>query len=255
MTTNQPNIRNILYWATVLSACMIGETVGDYFSFGLQLGYGWSAIILSCLLTVALIVEGMAKQQSEVRYWLTIIIMSTTGTAFADFITRTLALGYGWGSALLIILFVSVFFAERLFVSKSKNIPAPLEKNISHGSLPHTNVFYWTSILITSTFGTTMGDFVSNGLGLGFAGGSVLLFSILILLLFAEFKTSTDGKLFYWPALVITSTIGATTGDYLTKPDALGLGYGIWSAILVTVFVIIFLTRRHFNNTPVPSAT
>ena len=253
MTTNQPNIRNILYWATILSACMIGETVGDYFSFGLQLGYGWSAIILSCLLTIALIVEGKAKKQSEGRYWLTIIIMSTTGTAFADFITRTLALGYGWGSALLIILFVGVFFGERLYLSRNMYMPPHIEKNISHGSLPQTNVFYWTSILIASTFGTTMGDFVSNGLQLGFGGGSVLLFSLLIIVLFVEFRSKTETKIYYWVALVIASTIGATTGDYLTKPDALALGYGIGSAILVTLFAIIFFTRRHFNNTTAPA--
>ncbi len=251
MNTAQPNIRNILYWGTILSACMIGETVGDYFSFGLQLGYGWSAIILSCFLAIALIVEGKAKKQSEARYWLTIIIMSTSGTAFADFITRTLALGYGWGSALLIILFVTVFFAERLYLSRNKQIPQQIEKNISHGSLPQTNVFYWTSILIASTFGTTMGDFVSNGLELGFGGGSMLLMSLLIITLFLEFRSKAETILYYWIALVIASTIGATTGDYLTKPDALNLGYGIGSAILIALFTIIFFTRRHFNNTTV----
>lgn len=88
---------DLLYWITILSACTMGETAGDYLSFGLELGYGWASILLSALLVLALVIDRYAKGQTEARYWTTIVIMSTTGTAFADFITRTMKLGYGWG--------------------------------------------------------------------------------------------------------------------------------------------------------------
>jgi uncharacterized membrane-anchored protein len=243
--------KDILYWVTILSACTMGETAGDYLSFGLELGYGWASIILTILLTSALLLEAFSKGLNEIRYWLTIVIMSTTGTAFADFITRTMKFGYGWGSAFLITLFILIFISERFFRSqklKTNKKNAELEYqykqiNIHHKNLPETNVFYWASILVASTFGTTMGDFVSDVINLEFDGRALLLFSLLIIVLIIEYRSKSENKLFYWTALVIASTIGANTGDYLTKPDALDLGYLYGSAILISVFCIIFLIR------------
>ena len=229
-------VTKAIYWATILSACTMGETAGDFLSFGLKFGYGWAACTLLVLLVIALVAEARAKTPSEPRYWTTIVIMSTTGTAMADFITRTMKLGYTRGSALLTGLFLTIYIIERL--SKTG-----VEINEQSGSLPKTDAFYWAAILVASTFGTTMGDFVADVLRFGFAGGSVFLFSLLTFILFFEFRAKTASKPRYWAALVVTSTIGATTGDFLTKPDALNLGYGIGSVILIGVFVIIFLIR------------
>jgi uncharacterized membrane-anchored protein len=237
----------VLYWVTILSACTMGETAGDFLSFGLELGYGWSAVILSLILLVVLVVEALSKRQSEPRYWLTVIVMSTTGTAFADFITRTLALGYAWGSALLITVFVLIYLAERLYKSRrpagDENVFDHLDENIKSYGIPRTDSFYWVSILVASTFGTTMGDFTSDELGFGFGGGALLLLALLLLVLIVDYRLRVAGVALYWAALVIASTIGATTGDFLTKPDALNLGYGVGSLILVTALAVIFVIR------------
>lgn len=236
-----------LYWVTILSACTMGETAGDFLSFGLKLGYGWSAVILSLILLAVLVVEARSETQSEPRYWVTVIVISTTGTAFADFITRTLALGYAWGSALLISIFVLIYLAERLYKSRraagDENVFDRLDENIKTFGIPRTDSFYWVSILVASTFGTTMGDFTSDVLGLGFGGGALLLAGLLLLVLFVDYRLKTANVALYWTALVIASTIGATTGDFLTKPDALDLGYGLGSLILITVLAIIFFIR------------
>jgi uncharacterized membrane-anchored protein len=235
-----------LYWISILSACTMGETAGDYLSFGLELGYGWASIILSTLLILALVVDAFANDQTEGRYWATIVIMSTTGTAFADYITRTMQLGYGWGSVLLITLFAIIFFIEKLIKGRKETAP---KANIHHTRLPRTDAFYWASIIVASTFGTTMGDFVSDELGLGFGIAALVLASILIMVLFAEFRSKKERKLIYWAALVVASTIGATTGDYLTKPDSLNLGYGWGSLILISIFTLIFLVRYRLRET------
>lgn len=237
----------ILYWATILSACTMGETAGDFLSFCLELGYAKSSIILAILLTIVLIWRYFSKTESELHYWATIVIMSTTGTAFADFITRTMQLGYAWGSALLITLFIIIYLAE-YFYKKSKNNFSEIEESIRHNQIPKTDIFYWTSILIASTFGTTMGDFVSDYLELGFGGGSILLFSLLVILLIIQYKTNFADRFFYWSTLVVASTIGATTGDFLTKEDGLDLGYAIGSSILIAVFIVIFFTRNRLQT-------
>jgi uncharacterized membrane-anchored protein len=229
----------------------MGETAGDYLSFGMELGYGLSAIILSSVLLVVLVIEAKAGKQNEYRYWMTVIIMSTTGTAFADFLTRTLKLGYAKGSALLITVFVLIYFAERFYKSTraarsnadDQNVFDNLDDNIKTVGVPKTDAFYWVSILVASTFGTTMGDFTSDVLGLGFGGGALLLGALLLIVLIVDYRSKIATIALYWTALVIASTIGASTGDFLTKPDALNLGYGWGSLILITVLAVIFFIR------------
>ena len=60
-----------LYWVTILSACTMGETAGDFVSFGLRFGYGWASCLLITLLIIALVMEARAKAPSEARYWTT----------------------------------------------------------------------------------------------------------------------------------------------------------------------------------------
>jgi uncharacterized membrane-anchored protein len=251
MKKRNPLTLYALYWVTILSACTMGETAGDYLSFGLKLGYGWSAVILSSVLLIVLVIEAMAKTQNEHRYWITVIIMSTTGTAFADFLTRTLELGYAWGSALLITVFVLIYLAERIYKSSRRatpnaddqNVFDSVDENIKTIGIPKTDAFYWVSILVASTFGTTMGDFTSDVLGLGFGGGALFLGALLLIVLIADYSLKVAKVALYWTALVIASTIGATTGDFLTKKDALDLGYGLGSAILIAILAAIFFLR------------
>jgi uncharacterized membrane-anchored protein len=71
---------------------------------------------------------------------------------------------------------------------------------------------------------------------------------LLAIVLTVEFRAKVPNKPRYWTALVITSTIGATAGDFLTKPDALNLGYLWGSVILIAVFVIIFFIGRRLKH-------
>ena len=216
--------RNARYWITLLSACTMGETAGDFISHGLQLGYGIGSIGLIILFLAVITLELKATAASIPRYWTAIIITATAGTTMADFVTRSLGLGYGLGSAVMIALFALIFFGW---------------KRSHSASMYDSNIWYWSAILIASTMGTTVGDFVSNGTELGFGGGTLGLASLLLVLLILELKTKISKEFCYWAAIVVTSTIGATSGDYLTKEEGLNLGYGIGSAILLTAFVLI----------------
>ncbi len=213
----------------------MGETAGDFVSFGLKFGYAWASCLLVTLLVIALAIEVRAHVPNEARYWTTIVIMSTTGTALADFLMRTLKLGYARGSALLITLFAVIYFIERR---------RQIDTTMQTRSVPETDAFYWAGILVASTFGTAMGDFVSNVLGLGFGGGSLLLGGLLAVVLIVEFRAKVSNKPRYWTALVIASTIGATTGDFLTKENGLNLGYGWGSAVLIAAFAMVFFIGR-----------
>jgi uncharacterized membrane-anchored protein len=89
-----------------------------------------------------------------------------------------------------------------------------------------------------------MGDYVSDGLGLGPGKGSLLLGGLLVVVLVVELLAKTPNQIRYWIAIVITSTVGATFGDFLTKEDGLELGYAVGTAVLLGVFLLILIVGR-----------
>lgn len=245
------------YWATILIACTMGETAGDFVSHGLKLGYGVGSIALVSVFAAVMVLELRAKVSNEARYWTAIVITSTTGTTLADFVTRSLKLGYGGGTALLLAVLGAVFLIFRRRAPGTRVLPhVAIDTGDADSVLPHakieeprkagpsTDVRYWSAILIVSTIGTTLGDFVADGLGIGTARGSLVLAGLLAIVLFLEARAKVANEARYWTAIVLTSTIGATSGDYLTKDDGLNLGFGVGSAIMLGAFVAVVLASR-----------
>jgi uncharacterized membrane-anchored protein len=123
-------------------------------------------------------------------------------------------------------------------------------------------LLYWVAILFSNSLGTFSGDFLADSVGLGFADSALLLSAIMLLLLAAHYLTRINPMVLFWIAFVLTRPLGATAGDSLSKPRALGgLGWGTtWpSAALVAVLIalIVYQTiqvRRHpLEPVPVPA--
>jgi uncharacterized membrane-anchored protein len=114
---------------------------------------------------------------------------------------------------------------------------------------------YWITIIATTTLGTEISDFMDRTLGIGYAFGSLILFSGLIIVLLTwhfrlksiqvypvfDFKT----ELFYWSAILFSNSLGTAFGDFLS--DNLGLGYMegalICSGIIVLVIILHYSTN------------
>src|SRR3954468_19597884 len=121
------------YWATILVACTMGETTGDFVSHGLNLGYGMGSVALVAVFAIVMTLELRAQVPNEARYWTAIVITSTTGTTLADFVTRSLKLGYGWGTALLLTVLAVIFLVWR------KRAPVPATGGAAP-VLPHAEI-------------------------------------------------------------------------------------------------------------------
>jgi uncharacterized membrane-anchored protein len=230
------------FWVMKIAATTLGETAGDLLSMTLKVGYAISSIILLSAFLVSLTGQLWARRYHPALYWLVILTTSTAGTTMSDFMDRSLGLGYARGSALLVTLLAGVFLLWRrltgsLSVDEIRTRPA--------------EVLYWVAILISNTLGTALGDFLADSSGLGFAGGALLIGSLLAVILLATFLTKISRVFLFWAAFVLTRPFGATVGDVLTKShEQGGLNLGtlgssaILAAILVTLVAVATVQER-----------
>lgn len=237
-----PNI-NLFYWALIISANTLGETAGDLISQTFNLGYGGGTIFLIILFLIALLVSIYSKSQKPILYWTIVTLASTTGTTFSDFISRSfihLRLGYsenqGYSFGTLILLF-ALIATFRFWKNSSKT------NTLVSGLNKQTEFLYWIAILISSTLGTAFGDLLAHNTPLGFDGGTVLLLLLLALIVILYFVTKISRELLYWFGIILTHPIGATMGDYLTKPEGFNLGNVNASLLLLVVFAFIITLK------------
>lgn len=235
---------NLFYWALLISANTLGETAGDLISQTFQLGYGGGTLVLVVLFVIAVVLSIYSKNQKPLLYWTIITLASTAGTTIADYISRSFFHqqleysendGYTFGTIILIVVLLFIFFIWKYY-SKINTIKDELSKR--------SEVLYWTAILSSSTLGTAIGDLLAHNTPLGFDGGTLLLVAFLIVVIATYFLTKASREVLYWLAIIITHPIGATMGDYLTKPEGFNLGNIKASLLLVFVFIIVIVAKK-----------
>lgn len=111
-------------------------------------------------------------------------------------------------------------------------------------------VIYWTTIIATTTVGTTLADFADRSLGIGYAGGTTILFALLVASLFIWYRTlgsvgvatvsSPKSEMFYWITIMFSQTLGTALGDWTA--DTAGLGYGGSAIVFGVMLAIIAVT-------------
>lgn len=243
---------NLFYWVLIVSANTMGETAGDLISQTFNLGYGGGTIALLAVFLITLILSVFSKNLKPLVYWTVITLASTLGTTMSDFISRsffhlqlgyTENQGYNFGTIIVTIALIITFSVWK-YHSKTNTI--------ENGFSRQTEYLYWTAILISSTLGTAFGDLLAHNTHLGFDGGTLLLLMLLGVVIGLYFLTKLSRELIYWFAIILTHPIGATMGDYLTKPEGFNLGNLKASLVLLVVFIIVItigkLTKKHSIN-------
>ncbi len=154
-------------------------------------------------------------------FWIAKICATTLGETAGDLLSMTLNLGYAASSLMLFALLAAAMTAQ---LRASGFRPAR----------------FWLVVLLTSTVGTTLSDYMDRSLGLGYATGAAMLSIALgaILLLWWAVEGSLDvthvrtprQEVFYWTAISCSNTLGTALGDYLA--DDSGLGF-VGGALLI----------------------
>src|SRR5947209_6782645 len=108
---------------------------------------------------------GMSKiPEVTLAFWLIKIVATTLGETGGDAVSMTL----DWGYALSSALFIGIFLVA---------VATQIAARSFHPFL------YWSVIVATTTAGTTMADLADRSLGIGYPGGSLILFALLIMTL------------------------------------------------------------------------
>lgn len=165
-----------------------------------------------------------------VFFWIMKVVATTLGEMLGDFFSMTLNLGYIIGLGITVLFFLVVLVLQLK-------------------ALKYHPVLYWLVIVGTTTVGTEISDLMDRTLGLGYALGSLILFSLLLLTLFLWHKTQKQIKVypvtqlrievFYWVAILFSNSLGTAFGDYLS--DNLGLSYLTGAAVTAGIIVIVVL--------------
>lgn len=229
-----------IFWVIKVAATTFGETAGDAVSMSLNLGYLIGTLIFAAIFAGAVVAQIAAREFRPFLYWATIVASTTVGTTMADFVDRSLGIGYAGGTTLLIaLLTMSLFVWYRTLGSIS----------IDTVSSPKSEMFYWVTIMLSQTLGTALGDWSADTAGLGYIGGAVLFGALLALVAAAYFWSDISRTLLFWTAFVLTRPLGAVVGDFLDKPiSAGGLALSRFSAsaallAFIVVCIVLFPQR------------
>lgn len=223
----------LIFWLMKIVATTLGETLGDYISMTLDLGYFLAICITLTFFFAVLITQLSVKKYIPAVYWLVIIGTTTLGTEISDFIDRTLHLGYAFGSLLLIFcLFVTLY----LWYIKYKNLEVyPI---FERGK----EMYFWIAVLFSNSLGTAFGDFLSDNLELSYFYGAMITGGIILIVILLHYFTKLNRVILFWTAFIFTRPFGATFGDFLTKKtEAGGLDLGTLPSSLISIAIMTLL--------------
>ncbi|MBC7464420.1 MAG: hypothetical protein H7256_00375, partial [Bdellovibrio sp.] len=171
-----------------------------------------------------------------VIFWIIKIAATTLGETAGDALSMSMDLGYLVSTA----IFAAIFIVAVMVQIKARQF--------------HPFI-YWTTIVATTTVGTTLADFADRSLGVGYTGGSTLLLALLLVSLGVWYKTmgtinvktitSAKVEIFYWVTIMFSQTLGTALGDWTA--DTAGMGYLgaalLFGGSLAVIIALYYWTR------------
>jgi uncharacterized membrane-anchored protein len=173
--------------------------------------------------------------QVTLMFWVIKIAATTLGETGGDAVSMSMNLGYLVGTAIFAGLFVVAVYAQ----IRAKEF--------------HPAVF-WTTIIASTTVGTTMADFADRSLGIGYTGGStILLVCVIGSLMIWRWSTGSTSietvntpkvEVFYWVTIMFSQTLGTALGDWVADTNEMGYvgAAAVFGGLLLVAVLLYYLT-------------
>ncbi|MFE2282979.1 hypothetical protein ACFXDJ_02195 [Streptomyces sp. NPDC059443] len=227
----------IWFWIIKILCTTVGESFADWINMNLGVGLTNTALIFTGALAAVLAWQLRAERYIPFVYWLTVVVVSVTGTLYTDILTDSqgvpLALSSSVFAGVLAVVF-GIWYVRERTLSVHSITTRPRE------------LFYWLAVLVTFALGTATGDWTLELTGWT-AGVSVLLPLGLIVAIVVGWRIGANAVLSFWLAYILTRPLGANLGDWFGSPGAdggLGLGTAVTSVIFLAAILatVVYLT-------------
>ena len=182
--------------------------------------------------------------QVTLLFWIIKILATTLGETGGDAVTMTWlgettaaanGSGYLIGTAIFGVIFVVAVLVQ---IMAKKFHP----------------FLYWLTIVATTTVGTTLADYCTRSLGIGYTGGStILLVFVLISLLIWRWSTGSISietvntpniEVFYWVTIMFSQTLGTALGDWVADTNKMGYvgAAAVFGGLLLLTALLYYFT-------------
>lgn len=242
----------IWFWVIKILCTTVGESFADWVNTQLGVGLTNTAWIFTGVLVVVLANQLRLKRYSPFPYWLTVVVVSVTGTLYTDILTDQANVPLWVSSAVFSVLLAAVFGIWWLR-ERTLSIHAVT-------SLPRES-FYWLTVLVTFALGTATGDWTLELTG-WMPGTAALLPLALMAGVALLWRLGANPVLSFWVAYIVTRPLGANLGDWLAQPkvaqtpgDPVGLGLGtlttsvIFLTLILATVIYLTVTRSDVTET------
>jgi len=236
MLNKVPEI-TIWFWAIKILCTTVGESFADWINTTLGVGLTNTALLFTAVLAAVLYAQMRLRRYVPLTYWLTVVVVSITGTLYTDILTDSQGVPLKVSTTIFAVLLAIVF-----------GIWYARERTLSIHSIASTprEAFYWLAVLVTFALGTAAGDWTLELSGWG-PGKSVLLPAALIATVVVAWRLGGQPVLAFWLAYILTRPLGANIGDWFATPKSeqgLGLGTALTSVIFLVAIgaTVLYLT-------------
>jgi uncharacterized membrane-anchored protein len=176
-------------------------------------------------------------------FWIVKIVAVTLGETAGDLFGITIGIGY----VVTALIFLAFFLIVLTLQIRAKRFYPAL---------------FWAVVLGTSLVGTEISDFLDRGPGdssapngVGYGWGALILTSLLVIIFLVWWRTgqtydveniaSRKGEILYWIAILVSNTLGTSSGDWLA--DDTGLGFR--NAFFVIAGIMVLIVAAHYLTT------
>ncbi len=169
-------------------------------------------------------------------FWIIKILATTLGETGGDTVSMSMNLGYLVGTAIFGTVLVGLVWWQ---IAADRFRP----------------FLYWATIIASTTAGTTLADYATRSMGIGYAGGSALLFACVAASLIlwkrtlgsisADTVATPRAEIFYWVTITFSQTLGTALGDWMADTGRLGYINAalVFGAALAVVASLYYRTR------------
>jgi uncharacterized membrane-anchored protein len=230
------------FWIIKVLSTTVGETFADYLTNNIGLGEWGTLGVMSAAFFAALIWQFRLSAYFAPAYWLTVVLISVTGTLITDNMSDNLHISLITSTIGFSIALAATFFA---WYRAEGTLSIHTVDNFRR------ETYYWLTILFTFALGTAAGDLFSEKIALGYFT-TLVIFAAAVLIVAAVWRLRLINAIAaFWATYVITRPLGASVGDFLSQPkNASGEGLGttvtslIFLALILLFVVYLAVTKR-----------